>query len=450
MACVGIVIRQLPSFALQAGPGSSDYIGQMAVIHDRYDPAFGAAIVDLLERLQVFRVFTSAWFSGALVLLLISIVICTLDRTPRLWRQSADIRVVQPDGYFDPGLPDRAAMSDTSAEAVRPVLRRHRFRVREETAADGTRYLYGDRHQYTKMATLFTHTGLVLFLVAAAVTSRLGVEEGLVVAGGETVTVQPIGTPGLLIVKNYGFEAPGLASGRATDFTTDLAVYRDGQLLARKVIRVNDPLAVAGFTFHENGFRPAPILTIRDADGSLLWDGPVALTDTADGSPYVEMGVPGRDLGLRMLLRTGSDGVDALFIQPYRATGTAPDGTVQTEDFFPMALAIGDQATSPDTGIVVSLGGIEGATILIAKSDPGQGIVWTAFGSLILGLLITFYLPRRRVWARIGTNGELRIVGRSDRYVDFEREFGNLLDDLVRARPAGAGSPRPPVARSPA
>ena len=88
----------------------------------------------------------------------------------------------------------------------------------------------------------------------------------------------------------------------------------------------------------------------------------------------------------------------------------------------------------------MSLGGIEGATVLIAKSDPGQGIVWTAFGSLILGLLITFYLPRRRVWARVGTDGELRIVGRSDRYVDFEREFGDLLDDLVRSRPAPAAS----------
>jgi cytochrome c biogenesis protein len=442
MACIGIVVRQLPSFALQAGPGSSDYTSQMALIHDRYDPAFGAGIVDLLERAQVFRVFTSAWFSAALVVLLISIVVCTLDRTPRLWRQSVDVRVAQPDGYFDPKLPDRATLPGTSVDAVRQTLRRHRFRVTEATGEDGVRYLYADRHKYTKMATLFTHTGLILFLVAAAVTSRLGVEEGLVVAGGDSVTVQPIGTPGLLIVKSYGFEAPGLATGKATDFTTDLAVYRDGELLARKVIRVNDPLAVAGFTFHENGFRPAPLLTIQDADGSLLWNGPVALTDSAAGSPYVEMGVPGRDLGLRMLLRKGSDGVDALFIQPYRAIGTAADGTVQTEDFFPMALAIGDRATSPDTGLVVGLSGIEGATILIAKSDPGQGIVWTAFGSLILGLMITFYLPRRRIWARIDTDGELRIVGRSDRYVDFEREFGNLLDDLVRSRPA-AQAPAP-------
>jgi cytochrome c biogenesis protein len=74
--------------------------------------------------------------------------------------------------------------------------------------------------------------------------------------------------------------------------------------------------------------------------------------------------------------------------------------------------------------------------LLIAKKDPGQGIVWTAFGLLILGLAITFYLPRRRIWARIAPSGEVRIVARSDRYVDLEREFGTLLDDLVARRSA--------------
>ena len=117
------------------------------------------------------------------------------------------------------------------------------------------------------MATLLTHTGLVLFLLAAAVTSRLGDEQGLVVPEGESLTVQPIGTPGLLLVKNLDFEAPGFETGQATDFTTDLAVYRDGQEIARKTIRVNDPLSVAGYTFHQNGFGPAPHLLVLDAAG---------------------------------------------------------------------------------------------------------------------------------------------------------------------------------------
>src|SRR6185295_17924770 len=271
------------------------------------------------ERLQLFRVFNSTPFSVALLILVISILICTLDRTPRLWQQSATIRVVQPDAYFDPRLPDRvriAAAPGLTVASVTAALRKGRFSVREAIGDDGTTFLYGDRNRWAKLATLISHLGLILFVVAGLVTAKLGDEQGLVVAEGDTLTVQPIGTPGLLLVKNLGFDAPGLETGSPTDFTTDLAVYRDGQLLARKTIRVNDPLSAGGYTFHQNGFRPAPILSIRDADGSLLWDGPVALTDSAAGSPYVEMGVPGRDLGLRMLLRTGSDGVDALFIQP--------------------------------------------------------------------------------------------------------------------------------------
>ena len=57
--------------------------------------------------------------ASALVVLVISIVVCTLDRTPRLWRGVRDIRVAQPEPFFDPRLPDRAAMDAVPAEDVR-------------------------------------------------------------------------------------------------------------------------------------------------------------------------------------------------------------------------------------------------------------------------------------------------------------------------------------------
>ena len=208
-------------------------------------------------------------------------------------------------------------MTDVTADGIHGVLRRRGFKVREATDADGTTFLYGDRHQYTKMATLFTHTGLVLFLVAAAVTSRLGEEQGLVVPEGESLTVQPIGTPGLLLVKNLDFEAPGFETGQATDFTTDLAVYRDGQEIARKTIRVNDPLSIAGYTFHQNGFGPAPYLVVRDADGQAAVGRAVPLTDSAADAPYGILSVPGRDLGLQLLLsKTRRPGVATARARP--------------------------------------------------------------------------------------------------------------------------------------
>ena len=438
LAIVGMTIKQLPDFAFRS---ASDYTLAMDQLHVRYDPLMGVAGVDILQRLSVFQMFRSVWFSAALFVLVVSIVVCTLDRTPRLWRGVSEVRVAQPEPYFDPVLPDRAAMTGVAEADLRTVLRRRGFRVRAATDDAGRRFLYGDRNQYTKMATLLTHLGLILFLAAAAVTSRLGDEQGLVVPEGESLTVQPIGTPGLLLVKNLAFAAPGLETGQATDFTTDLAVYQDGQEIARKTIRVNDPLSIGGYTFHQNGFGPAPHLVVKDAQGRPLWDAAVPMTDAVQDLPYGILSVPGRDIGLQLLLAK-QDGIGIVLIQPYRAIGTDTTGQPIVENLFPMALAIGETGISQDTGLSVQLTKVSEYTLLIAKRDPGQGLVWLAFVSLIAGIVITFYFPRRRVWTRLDPTGKLGIVWRSDRYVDVEREFGQLLDDLVAVRrPAATGSP---------
>jgi len=447
-----MTIRQLPGFAFRS---VSDYQTAMAAIHDRYDPVFGVGVVDVLERLQVFRIFSSTWFTLGLIILVVSIVVCTLDRTPRLWRQSTEIRVVQPEPFFAPSLPDRAVLSGVGPEAVRAILRRHHFKLRE-AEVDGDSYIYGDRHQYTKMATLLTHLGLITFLIAAVVTSVFGDEQGLIVTEGDSLTVQPIGTPGLLVVKNYDFEAPGFfETGQATDFTTDLGVFQDGKEIARKTIRVNDPLSVGGYTFHQNGFGPAIRMLLSDAAGRPLWDGSVPLDGQAAGLPYGTLSVPGRDVGLQLLLKRSTDGTGVVLIVPYRITGEDADGNPIATDLPPLALRAGTASPADGTDFSVGVRGFGEYTLLIAKKDPGQGFVWTAFALLISGIAITFYLPRRRIWTRLSRSGELAIVNRSDRYVDVEREFGRLLDDLVAARTSSAphvppgSAPSPPAAPRP-
>ena len=430
LAVVGMTLQQLPDFAFRS---AGDYAAAIEEIHIRYDPVLGPGVVNVLERLGAFTIFKSAIFGIGLVVLVISIVVCTLDRTPRLWRDVSTVRVVQPEPFFDPRLPDRAATSGVAAEDVRRVFRGRGFHVQEE-ASDGAMHIYGDRHRYTKMATLFTHLGLILFLVAAAVTSRFGDEQGLVVPEGESLTVQSIGTPDLLLIKNFDFEAPGFETGMPSDFTTDVAVYQNGTEVARKIIRVNDPLSIAGYTFHQNGFGPAPNLVIRDAAGEPLWDAQVPLTSSAGGNPYETMAVPGRDLGLQLLLGRDAQGVGTLVVLPYRILGTNPDGTDRVENFDPVRLKRGDEKVSDALGISIALTDFGEYTVIIAKRDPGQGIVWAAFLCLIAGIMITFYRPRRRVWARLAPDGRLAVVFRADRYVDVEREFGGLLDDLVAAR----------------
>jgi cytochrome c biogenesis protein len=435
LAVVGMTVRQLPGFAFRS---ASDYVTSMAEIHDRYDAVFGVGVVNALERLQVFQIFTSTWFTVSLIVLAVSIICCTLDRTPRLWRQSHEVRVVQPEPFYDPTLPDRAAMTGASAPAVAEVLRRHRLRVREASTDDGATHLYGDRHQYTKLATLLTHTGLILFIVAAAVTTKLGDEQPLLIVEGGSLTVQPVGASGILVVKNLGFEAPGfLETGQARDFTTELAVYKNGSEIAHKTIRVNDPLEVEGYSLHENNFGPAPEIFVGDADGRPLWDGPVPFDGQAAGMPYGSLIVPGREILLEFLLRRDADGIATVIVQPSRITGEDAAGQPTTEPLEALAPRAGEAFAVAGTDISVGVRGFADYTLLIAKKDPGKPIVWAAFLCLITGIAITFYRPRRRVWARVGDDGRLAIVARSDRYVDVEREFGRLLDDLVATRRTG-------------
>ena len=69
---------------------------------------------------------------------------------------------------------------------------------------------------------------------------------------------------------------------------------------------------------------------------------------------------------------------------------------------------------------------------MVIRNDPGQPVIWLAFGLLIVGLVLTFYFPRRRAWARItGDRVELAFV--ADRYVDADGEFAKLREAVALA-----------------
>ena len=451
---IGTMLDQIPAFALRKPVA---YAEQLATLHAKYDGAqifglnLGPGMVDLFDSLGFFRVFSAPWFIFLLTLLVVSIVACTLDRTPDLWRKAHIVKVTQAAPFFDLRLNERARFTkadDAAADQLRQVLRAKHFRVREEieeTAApdthDGTaatatvtRYVYGDRNQYVKLTTLFTHLGLILFLAGGAVTTIFGFETVIFLGQGDTAPVQSVGTSGNLLVKNIYFEAPTDALGNFTDFRTDLAVYRNGEEVARKIIRVNDPLEFNGFVFHQNTFGPAEDLTIRDRDGRVVWDGPVLLTGALGGRPQGFMTVPGSDIGLLLVLDKTAEGMGLLVV-----TGLGPSANAaESNILFINALGIGGQTTpNASVGYTITWDSAASFTGMVIKNDPGAPIIWIAYMSLITGLVLTFYFPRRRVWARLhGDHLEMAFLG--DRYVNAEREFGELLDDLsarLRNRP---------------
>ncbi|MEA2623205.1 MAG: cytochrome c biosis protein [Chloroflexota bacterium] len=430
---IGTLVRQFPAFSLH-DPGA--YAEQVAEMHRRWDAmglgglSFGPLLVDVFDRLGFFRIFSAPWFVLCLSVLVISIVCCTLDRTPKLWRGVRLVKVEQPAAFFDIRLSERAVSEHGTAapDDIARILRSKRFKVRRATAADGQEvaWVYGDRNQYFKLATLFTHLGLVLFLAGGAITAAFGFETVLFVGEGQTAPVAPVGTPHNLLVKNVNFEAPTRPDGSFEDFRTDLAVYRDGQQVARKTIRVNDPLTVDGFVFHQNTFGPSASVDIRDATGALVWTGPIILTEDPDtGFPSAFQTIPGSDLGVQLVLARTIDSVPVLGLIGVGAVD--PDSGLSPL-LFQVRLGLGaSTAPAATAGYTITWTSAGAWTGMVVKNDPGQNVIWIAFASLITGLLLSFYFPRRRVWARFA-DGRIQLAMLADRYVDARREFGELLD----------------------
>jgi cytochrome c biogenesis protein len=175
-----------------------------------------------------------------------------------------------------------------------------------------------------------------------------------------------------------------------------------------------------------------------------VWEGPVLLAGELAGLPQGFLTIPGSDTGLLVVLDKKSDGSGILALTGIN--GGSAGGTLE----FIRAIGIGE-TTDPATtgGYSVTWSTASAYTGMVIKRDPGQGFIWIAYLSLISGLLLTFYFPRRRVWARVSREGvQLAMLG--ERYVDVEREFGRLLDRLTvrfgnppeqRMQPTGPNEP---------
>jgi len=410
---VGIALRQLPDFALQ---NAGDYATEMAKLRAIYEPTLGP-LVGIFERLGLFRVFTSPWFTALLVLLTVSIIVCTWDRLPKIAAATAPSRTEQPDTFFGASLPGRGVIDLPAALPVNAELgvranaaaaeaRRDGWEVRVAADPDrgGGLILHADRFRRSYRFTLVMHTGLVVMLLGAAASGIFGYTQGILLTDGEALPVGKIGTADGLVIVNHAFSAPRNSTGAFADFATDLGVYVGGEEVARQTVRVNEPLAYNGWSFHQNFFGPAARLEIRDDLGELLWSGDAPFSAQVDGAPYATLPIPGGAAGIEMQLRRDASGVAAIFMvasAPDPSGSPAADGTIPLKTIFASVLAEGDIATAPGAGFSVYLREVTSYTGIIARRDPAAPLIWIAAALIMSGLMLTLRRPRARLWLQI-------------------------------------------------
>jgi cytochrome c biogenesis protein len=122
----------------------------------------------------------------------------------------------------------------------------------------------------------------------------------------------------------------------------------------------------------------------------------------------------------------------------YVSNGSAPgDARLTIVGLQAQALSLKQGESTTIGGLQYTFDGQREFAGIEARRDRSDMLVWIGAAAIVLGLAITFWVPRRRLWAKI-TEARTAMAGQAPSHANFTRELRNL------AREAGAAVPAEP------
>jgi cytochrome c biogenesis protein len=442
---------------------------------------------NVLNALGMFDVFGSPWFAAIYLLLFISLVGCLIPRIRVHARAVARKPLPAPrnlDRLPESGNFEAGESAQSYASAARQALGR-RWRVEERSEPSGAVTLSAEKGYSRETGNLLFHVALLVSLVLIAV-GRLYNYQGtkIVIQGqgfcntiaqydswrpGRFAAEGKVGPAPFCIDQMSKFTATYTADGEPSKFAAKLRYQPTlGSKPETATVSVNHPLRIQGDRVYLIGHGFAPELTIHMPDGTVRHD--TAVFAPQDASTLLSEGVlkvPGPD-------GTNEDiGVSGLFAPTPAFQGTVVTSTSPQVDNPVLAIkvyqgnlnyqGVAQSIYTLDTSKMKSLGLVNlriGQTKRFAHGvsvtfdgwrpwasiqvshDPAQGyLLWSA-GAMVLGLLGSLGVRRRRLWLRAtpsseAPDGSLTVVSvgglaRSDSG-NFTTEFAALLERLRSA-----------------
>lgn len=431
-----------------------------------------------LDRMSMFDVYAAPWFAAIYLLLCISLAGCIIPRTLDL---VATLRRPPPP---PPSRLNRMPgyATGTSPQPVADVVQRAErdFRASRWRVRSGESWVAAEKGYLREVGNLLFHLALLALLAAVAIGSLWGWRASVIVTEGRafsnTLTQYDSFTAGRLVERNdlapftvelvdfqAEFQRGGEQNGAPRDYRATVN-YRSapGEPMTEATISVNSPLTVSGAKVFLTGHGYAPVVRVTDSAGQVAFDGPVVflpqdgnLTSTGvikvpDAQP--QLGIQGIFLptatvdperGPISVFPIADD--PALFLSAWKGDLGLDTGAPQSvfrldvanmEQIGLQSMRPGETWTLPDgSGTVEFLEVSEFANFAIAR-DPGKEWALAASIAAMAGLMLSLFIPRRRMWVRAddldggGTHLAVAGLARTEN-ADVDAEAAQVLADLL-------------------
>lgn len=387
----------------------------LEILSRLFGDSLAPTLFTIFEKLGFMDMYRSWWFTALLILFSINLIICSVDRLPRIWRLIHEpIGPLPEETLRKFPLRREFAMKgkpDAVKDAVASALRKVRFRAEEVREENGYAF-YAQRGKYSRLGVLITHFSILVILIGVLIGIRFGFKAFLNLPEGAISNVAYSGNgrevPLGFHIRCDNFEVDFYGkSDMPKEYRSWLTILDNGRETLRKSIAVNAPLKYKGITFYQSSYGIVPgslgqgifVFNAVAGDGRSRMINPrlgesfqVSDTLTAkiiDFSPSLRFDEHGHAFTSANQMNN-----PAVLIQLSEKGGNTFSGWILKRHPESWQLPGGSRIE------FIDYWGVE-FTGLQVRKDPGVWIVYFGCIAMSAGLFIAFFISHRRLWVRL-------------------------------------------------
>lgn len=419
-------------------------------------------LAKFLDKIWMFDVYGSPWFSAIYILLFISLIGCVI---PRVIEHSKSVIAPPPAAPSRLERMEHFQTFEGDFESAEKYLRSKRFRIRQEGD-----WISAEKGYIREFGNVLFHLSLILILIGVSLGSLFGMKGDSILNIGERFTNIPTNydsiTYGKLfsdrmlspfVIKADNFVAKyNVVTNMPEDYTLFVSVANKPDAKpVKRIIKVNSPLNFGSTSVYLQANGYSPLVTVRNARGAIVFQGAVPLLpqdgnlsstgaikvpDTSPQIGFVASFFPTYEQVKGKPARSSyPEALDPrLFIATYVGDLQVDNGVPQSvyklnrEKMVQVglkSLKVGETYKFND-GSLTFEGYVPWVNLNIVR-DPGKQVALIGGILAILGLLASLFTRHRRVWIR-RKGKTLEIAGLAKNAAPgLAKEIENIVKELA-------------------
>ena len=400
----------------------------------QYYHTFGPFLYQVMDTLDIFDMYRSWWFQGLIILLVINIVVCSIDRLRTTGKIIFDRNPKFNLGNYRQRKSRQDFRTQADLETCKTTFHQHisrQFGYCRVESVDRGYAITAEKGRWTRLGVYGVHFSIVVLLIGALIGSMTGFEGYVNIPEGEatdTIQLRFSGLPFKLpfSIRCLDFDVQFYKTGAPREFRSKLELAEAGRPVLEKDVIVNDPIRYKGINIFQSSYGkldsepPAAVppkafeLTFKSSASGMIYSFKAGLNQTIK--------VP-EGLGTFVV-----NGFDPAAQFKGMAIGPALTGTLTPPQGKPQSIVLPLKFPRFDAmrqgAVIISV--VHAAntqqnsyyTGLQVTRDPGVGLVYFGFVLMILGCMVTFFMAHQQVVVEIQPRGKgvtVMVSGRADR-----------------------------------